>query len=112
MRSIPSRSRNGGDDMAVPVAAIAKAAATVLSNEKTRKAIGWVIAAILSPVILLIVLICSLASGTADHNNTAVDLTFHGGSISAQAQRSTGNTSKICGAASEAWKLQCGQSRR
>lgn len=71
--------------MAVPIAAIAKAAAAVLTNEKTRKAVGWIIAAILSPVILIIVLICSLASGTADHNAAAVDLTFHGGSITAQA---------------------------
>lgn len=70
--------------MAVPVAAIAKAAAAVLSNEKTRKAVGWIIAAILSPVILIIVLICCLVSGTADHNNSAVDLTFHGGALSAQ----------------------------
>ena len=70
--------------MAVPVAAIAKAAAAVLTNEKTRKAVGWVIAAVLSPVILLIVLICCLVSGTADHNNSAVDLAFHGGAISAQ----------------------------
>ena len=62
--------------MAVPVAAIAKAAAALLSNEKTRKAVGWVIAAILSPVILIVVLVCSLLSGTADHNNSAVDLTF------------------------------------
>ena len=64
--------------MAVPVAAIAKAAAALLSNEKTRKAVGWVIAAILSPVILIVVLVCSLLSGTADHNNSAVDLTFYG----------------------------------
>ena len=71
--------------MAISVAAVAKAAAAVLSNEKTRKAVGWVIAAILSPVILIIVLICCLVSGTADHNNTAVDLTFHGGSVTAQA---------------------------
>lgn len=71
--------------MAISVAAVAKAAAAVLSNEKTRKAVSWVIAAILSPVILMIVLICCLMSGTADHNNTAVDLTFHGGSITAQA---------------------------
>lgn len=70
--------------MAVPVAAVAKAAAAILSNEKTRKAVGWVIAAVLSPVILMIVVICSLVSGTADHNNAAVDLAFHGGSISAQ----------------------------
>ena len=71
--------------MAVSVAAVAKAAAAVLSNEKTRKAVGWVIAAILSPIILVVVLICCLVSGTADHNNTAVNLTFHGGSITAQA---------------------------
>ncbi|MEG0825498.1 MAG: M23 family metallopeptidase [Oscillospiraceae bacterium] len=71
--------------MAVPVAAIAKAAVAVLSNEKTRKGLGWVIAAILSPVILIIVVICALMSGTADHNAAAVDLTFHGGSITVQA---------------------------
>ena len=70
--------------MAVPVAAVVKAAAAVLSNEKTRKAVGWLITAILSPVILIIVLICCLMSGTADHNNSAVDLSFHGGSISSQ----------------------------
>ena len=40
--------------MAIPAAAIAKAAIGVLSNEKTRKAAGWVLVAILSPIILLI----------------------------------------------------------
>lgn len=70
--------------MAVPVAAVAKAAAAILSNEKNRKAVGWLITAILSPIILIIVLICCLMSGTADHNNAAVDLTFHDGSISSQ----------------------------
>lgn len=44
---------------AATVAAIAKAAVAVLSNEKTRKALGWVIVAILSPLIVLVVLICS-----------------------------------------------------
>ena len=38
--------------MAIPAAAIAKAAIGVLSNEKTRKAAGWVLVAILSPIIL------------------------------------------------------------
>lgn len=70
--------------MAIPVAAVAKAAAAVLFNEKTRKTVGWLITAILSPVILIIVLICCLLSGTAEHNNSAVDLTFHGGNISSQ----------------------------
>ncbi len=74
---------NGGDDMADPatITAASKAAAAVLLDERTRKTIGWIIAAILSPLILIIVLVCALLSGTADHNNTAVDLCFHGGVI-------------------------------
>lgn len=64
------------------ITAIAKAAAAALSDERTRKTIGWIIAAVLSPLILIIVLVCSLLSGTADHNNTAVDLCFKGGVIS------------------------------
>lgn len=68
--------------MAIPIAAAAKAAAVVLTNDKLRKTAGWIIAAVLSPLILIIVLICSLLSGTADHNNTAVGLCFDGGVIS------------------------------
>ena len=69
--------------MAVPVAAVvAKVAAAVLTNDKLRKTLGWIIAAILSPLILIIVIICALLSGTADHNNTAVGLCFEGGVIS------------------------------
>ncbi len=60
-----------------------KAAVAALSDERLRKTIGWIIAAILSPLILIIVLICGLLSGSADHNNAAVDLTFNGGSFSA-----------------------------
>lgn len=59
--------------MAVSAAvAAAKVAATVLSSDKLRKTAGWIIAAILSPLILILVLICSMLSGTADHNNAAV----------------------------------------
>lgn len=68
--------------MALSAAAVAKAAATILSNDKLRKTAGWIIAAVLSPLILIIVLICSLLSGTADHNNTAIGLCFEGGVIS------------------------------
>ena len=69
--------------MAAPAAAVvAKIAATVLTNDNLRKTAGWIIAAILSPLILIIVIICSLLSGTADHNSTAVDLCFSGGVIS------------------------------
>lgn len=60
-------------------AAIAKAAAAVLSNEKLRKGVGWTIVAILSPFILILVIIISLLSGTTEHNNAAVDLVFNGG---------------------------------
>lgn len=69
--------------MAVSAAAIAaKIAGVVLTNDKLRKTAGWMIAAILSPLILILVLICSLLSGTADHNTMAVELCFHGGVIS------------------------------
>ena len=63
-------------------AVIGKAAAAVLSNERTRKALGWVIAAILSPLILIMVIILALLSGTTQHNNSAVDLVFNGGVFS------------------------------
>lgn len=65
------------------ITAVAKAAATALSDERTRKTIGWVIAAVLSLLILVVVLVCSLLSGTTGHNNTAVELCFHGGVIPA-----------------------------
>lgn len=66
-------------------AAIAKAASVVLGSEKGRKAVGWIIAAVLSPLILLIAILCSLGSGSANHNNAAVDACFYGGSFSEQA---------------------------
>ena len=66
--------------MAVP-AMLARAAASILTNEKGRKAVGWVLAAVLSPLILLLAFFCALLSGGAEHNRTAVDLCFHGGAI-------------------------------
>lgn len=59
-----------------------KAAIAGAADKRTWKALGAVIAAILTPFILIIVIILSLLSGTADHNNTAVYLSFHGGVIS------------------------------
>ena len=67
--------------MAVPVAALAKLAAAALSDEDTRRKLGWIVAAICSPLILTLALICSLLSGSAEHNNSAVLLCFHGGTI-------------------------------
>ena len=58
-------------------ALIAKAAAIVLTDERARKAIGWVLVAILSPIILLIAFLCALGSGATEHNITAVELCFY-----------------------------------
>ena len=54
----------------------ARAAAALLSDEKTRKALGWVLVAILSPVIVLVALLCGLGSGMAQHNASTVSLCF------------------------------------
>ncbi|WP_298035208.1 hypothetical protein [uncultured Dysosmobacter sp.] len=67
--------------MADPVL-LAKAAASVLSNEKNRKAAGWALAAIFFPAIVLTALICSIGAGGAEHNNAAVSACFYGSSFS------------------------------
>lgn len=61
-----------------------KAAIAAASDKRTWKAVGVLIATILTPFILIIVMITSLLSGTANHNNAAVALSFHGGVISGQ----------------------------
>ena len=60
---------------------IIRAAAVVFADEATRKRLGWIAAAICSPLILTLALICSLLSGSAEHNNSVVLLCFNGGSI-------------------------------
>ena len=66
--------------MADPIL-IAKAAAMLLTNEKTRKGIGWIIVAIFSPVILVVALLLSLGSGTSSHNTNATQLCFQTGPL-------------------------------
>ena len=73
------------EPMSATVAAAVKAAIVILSNEEARKKVGWGIVAILSPLIVLVVLLCAILSGTSQHNVSAVELCFHGGSISASA---------------------------
>ena len=58
-------------------ALIAKPAAIILTDEKARKAVGWTLVAILSPLILLIAFLCALGSGATEHNITAVELCFY-----------------------------------
>ncbi|MBE5055812.1 hypothetical protein INF37_07350 [Pseudoflavonifractor sp. DSM 107456] len=70
--------------MAVSAAAVAKAAAMLLTNEKTRKGVGWILVAVFSPVILLITLLCAIGSGGAEHNNYSVEACFYGAEFSAE----------------------------
>ena len=65
--------------MANPV--LIKAAVMLLTDKRTWKAIGVVIAAVLTPFILIIIMVGAMLYGTASHNNAAVELTFYGGSI-------------------------------
>lgn len=65
-------------------AALAKAALLLITDEKTRKRVGWALVTILSPVIVVIALICSILSGGASHNNATVAACFYGSSYSEQ----------------------------
>ncbi|AGA68856.1 hypothetical protein Desdi_1346 [Desulfitobacterium dichloroeliminans LMG P-21439] len=56
-----------------------KAAIAAATDKRTWKAVGILIATILTPFILVIVIILSLLSGTSEHNNAAIDLCFNGG---------------------------------
>ena len=67
--------------MAAPAEVLAKIAAVALSDDETRKKLGWIVAALLAPILLLAAFFCSLLSGSVDHNNSAVLLCFHGGDI-------------------------------
>ena len=66
--------------MADPVL-VTRAVAMALSDERIRKGVGWTVVAILSPIIVIIAILCGMLSGTANHNNTALELCFHGGVI-------------------------------
>ena len=65
--------------MANPVV-VARAAA-LLTDEKTRKGLGWVAAAVLSPLILIVAALCVLGSGAASHNISAVQMCFEDGPL-------------------------------
>lgn len=56
----------------------AKLALAVGGSDKGRKTIAWILAAVLSPLILITAVLCSLASGGAEHNNTTVKACFYG----------------------------------
>lgn len=70
--------------MSTAAVAAIKAAILALTDESTRKKIGWVLVAILSPIIVIIALICSIFSATSQQNVSTVELCFHGGIISSE----------------------------
>ena len=55
-----------------------KAVAALLTSEKGRKGVGFLLVAIFAPVILIAAILCSTTSGGADHNNSAVEASFYG----------------------------------
>ena len=62
-------------------AALARTVLLSLTDESSRRKIGWVLAAIFSPVILVVALLCCLLGGTSEHNTSMVELCFHGGAL-------------------------------
>ena len=66
------------------LAAAVKILAALVTDERTRKRLGWLVVALLAPVIVAAALVCSLAEGAAEHNVSAVRLCFEGGTIPAE----------------------------
>ena len=56
----------------------ARVAAALLTSEKGRKGVGFLLVAIFAPIILIAAILCSVTSGGADHNNSAVEAAFYG----------------------------------
>ena len=71
--------------MAVPAAILAaKAAVLTASSERGRTVVLSVVAALLTPFLLIVTMLLCTLSGTADHNISAVQLSFHGGYLSSK----------------------------
>ena len=62
----------------------AKAAALTGSSERGRTVVLSVIAALLTPFLLIVTMLLCTLSATADHNTSAVQLSFHGGYLSSK----------------------------
>ena len=85
--------------MAVSAAAVtAKLVALTLSDRNGRTVFFSVIAALVTPVILIVTMILCTLSGTADHNISAVQKSFP-----QRCQQSIGCTSKICRTVLKNW---------
>lgn len=64
-----------------------KLAALALTSDNGRKTIGWVLAAVFSPLILIVIFLCALGSGEADHNTNMVKACFYGVQLSEDTPR-------------------------
>lgn len=60
-------------------------AVSAIGSENGRKTAAWVLAAVCSPLILLVVFLCALASGEAQHNVSMVEACFYGTVLSEEA---------------------------
>ena len=78
---------------------LAKLALTIGGGDKGRKTIAWILAAVLSPLILITAVLCSLASGGAEHNNTTVKACFYGPGYTEKYRQISTATSPRCGEA-------------
>lgn len=82
---------------------LVRLAAAVLTSEKGRRTVGWVLTAILSPVILLVAFLCCVGSGTAEHNGAVVSAAFYGTELSASVPAEYRHSSRRCGDPSPIW---------
>lgn len=67
--------------MAVPVVVV-KVIATAATDKSVQKIVAVIIAALLMPLLIVILMICSLVSGTESANQSLLDYSFKGDSIS------------------------------
>ena len=64
-----------------------KLAMLTLTSDSGKKAAGWILAAVFSPLILIIAFLCALGSGEADHNTNMVQACFYGVQLSKDTPR-------------------------
>ena len=73
--------RRVADNMAVPVVVV-KVIATAATDKNVQKIVAVIIAALLMPIIIVILMICALVSETENANQSLLDYSFKGVSIS------------------------------
>jgi hypothetical protein len=62
-------------------------AAAALTSDSGKKAVGWILVAAFSPLILIVAFLCALGSGEAEHNTNMVYACFYGVELSKDTPR-------------------------